>query len=85
MDSWDGQERRDVDKDWLERDRMLSEIHSDMKYLLKWSDDHDRSDDKRFKEVNDKVVLGMWGVVVCVIIVVANGGLSAIKFIFNVH
>ncbi len=30
---YDGQERRNVDKDWLERDRMLTEVFQNTKFI----------------------------------------------------
>jgi len=56
MDKWDGSERRkNVDKDWLERDRMLSEIHTDMKHLTDWAKSHDQSDNNRFQIVEKRI------------------------------
>jgi len=52
---YEGQERRKVDRDWLERDRMLSEIHTDVKYVMKWIDEHDRADDKRFDKISGRI------------------------------
>jgi len=55
MDKWDGKERRNMESDWLSRDRMLSEIHSDVKHLSNWAREHDQSDNNRFEMVNKRV------------------------------
>ena len=48
-------ERRKMDRDWIERDRILSELHSDMKHLVEWSKTHDQLDNNRFKFIGDRV------------------------------
>ena len=53
--TWDGVERRKMDRDWLDRDRMLSEIHTDMKHMLDWAKSHDTSDNDRFRTLGDRV------------------------------
>jgi hypothetical protein len=45
---WDGIERRVVDRDWIERDRLLTEIHTNTKDLPLKLDEHKKWDDKRF-------------------------------------
>jgi len=56
MKDWDGRtERRKMSEDWIERDRLLSEVHSDMKHLLEWAKTHDNSDNTRFKAIGDRV------------------------------
>lgn len=35
-------------------DKMM-EVHSDMKHIRRWSEDHDEQDDIRFSETNKKV------------------------------
>ena len=52
---YEGQERRKMERDWLERDRLLTEVHADMKYFLKWADEHDRSDNHRFEKANSRI------------------------------
>lgn len=61
---WDGIERRKgdrrkmgqgVDRDWLERDRLITEIHGHTLHMMEWAKKHDESDTARFKLVNDKV------------------------------
>lgn len=44
-----------MDRDWLERDRMLSEIHSDVKHITEWARKHDQSDNDKFKSIGDRV------------------------------
>lgn len=53
--TWDRVERRKMEKDWIERDRLLSEVHSDVRHMVAWSKEHDEDDDKRFKIVGDRV------------------------------
>ena len=48
-------ERRKMNEDWIERDRLLSEVHSDMKHLVTWAKEHDTSDNNRFKTIGDRV------------------------------
>lgn len=49
MSDWDGKtERRRMDQDWIQRDRLLTEIHSNTKDLPKKLDEHIKFDDKRF-------------------------------------
>ena len=47
--SWDGKtERRTMSRDWIERDRLLSEIHANTRDLPKKLEDHQAWDNKRF-------------------------------------
>jgi hypothetical protein len=68
MENWDGKERRLMNQDQINRDRLLSEVHSDIKHLLKWADEHTKDDEKRFKEVDtrmkmaEKVIYGALGI-----------------------
>ena len=53
-----------MSQDWIERDRLLSETHSDVKHLVEWSKAHTADDDKRFKEVKADIETGkklVWG------------------------
>jgi len=85
MSTWSGEERRKgMDKDWLERDRLLSETHAGVQSIKEWAEKHDKEDNARFKEVNDKFKLALKVGAVCAIIIVANGGLEAIRVIFNI-
>lgn len=78
MSNWDGKERRSMNQDQIDRDRLLTEIHSDMKHILNWSEKHDASDDKRFKEVNLKTD---WTIrIACMGI----GGLVVLQFILKI-
>ena len=52
---WSGKERRQLNNDWIERDRLLSEVHTDMKHLVEWAKTHDRSDNEKFKVIGDRV------------------------------
>jgi hypothetical protein len=65
--TWDGEERRrGVSNDWIERDRLLSEVHSDMKHMLAWAKEHNDDDNTRFKIVGDRVTgieKMVWGAV----------------------
>lgn len=78
MASWDGKERRNLNNgdDWLKRDRMLTEVHSDMKHLVEWSKSHDTLDNNRFKAASDRIdwlekvaYLGIGGIVVMEVII----------------
>lgn len=53
---WDGTERRKMDRDWIERDRLLSETHSDVRHLVMWSKEHTDDDNKRFKLMADRIL-----------------------------
>ena len=54
--TWDGKERREgMSNDWIERDRLLSEVHSDVKHIVQWAKEHHEDDDRRFKIVGDRV------------------------------
>lgn len=55
MNEWDGKERRGVSNDWIERDRLLSEVHSDCKHIVQWAKDHTSDDEKRFEKVNKDI------------------------------
>lgn len=73
---WDGVERRKVDKDWIERDRLLSEVHSDIKHMVVWAKEHTEEDNKRFGMVDKRVNwlektmwLGIGGLSLLIIIV----------------
>jgi len=52
---WSGKERRKLSNDWIERDRLLSEVHTDMKHLVEWAKSHDKSDNEKFKVIGDRV------------------------------
>lgn len=58
MQEWDGIERRGMDRDWVERDRMLTEVHSDMKHMVRWAEDHTKDDDTRFAVVTKDIDAG---------------------------
>ena len=55
MSNWDGKERRGVERDWIERDRLLTEVHQDMKHLLSWTETHEQSDNSRFELANKRI------------------------------
>ena len=44
-----------MNNDWIERDRLLSEVHADMKHLVEWAKSHDKSDNEKFKLIGDRV------------------------------
>ena len=54
MNEWDGVERRNMSQDQVNRDRLLTEVHSDMKHLLDWARTHDTSDNDRFDAINKR-------------------------------
>ena len=52
--NWDGKERREsmFGKDFYDK---MMEMHTDLKHMVKWSEDHDETDNDRFEETNKKV------------------------------
>ena len=61
---WDGKERRDMNSDWVERDRLLTEVHSDVKHIAEWAKKHDVEDIARFSLVTKEIEVGkkvLWG------------------------
>lgn len=55
-DDWDGRERRKrMNQDQVDRDRLLTEVHSDVKHIVLWSKKHDEDDTERFEELNKRV------------------------------
>lgn len=54
--SWDGNERRKMSEFDLQRDRLITEMHSDIKHLVKKFDDHAESDEKQFKKQGDNIL-----------------------------
>ena len=62
--NYDGAERRKVDKDWIERDRLLSKMDSKLDHIVKWSNEHTIDDNKRFELVTKEIEVGkriLWG------------------------
>lgn len=53
--AWDGEERRSLDKDWVERDRLLSEVHANVGHLVDWAKTHDKEDKDRFGLANARI------------------------------
>lgn len=57
-----------MNQDQVNRDRLLSEVHADIKHLLKWADEHTKDDENRFKEVDgrmkvaEKIIYGSLGI-----------------------
>lgn len=47
-----------MDRDWVERDRLLTEVHSNVSHLVTWAKEHTAEDDTRFKEVKADIELG---------------------------
>lgn len=73
--AWDGKDRREG-QDWIERDRLLSEVHSDIKHVIEWTKTHTKMDDDRhgdnlnkFDKINasvafhSKIIYGALGIV----------------------
>ena len=53
MVEWNGEERRTMfNQDFYDK---MMEIHSDMKHIGRWTEEHDDHDDIRFNETNKKV------------------------------
>ena len=63
--TWDGKERRAMNQDQIDRDRMLTEVHSDVTYIRKWADKHEKDDDIRFKWAFAAIIIlaGVTGVI----------------------
>lgn len=54
--NWDGKERRQrMSQDQIERDRLLTEVHSDIKHIVTWSKKHDVDDDTRFEKLDGRL------------------------------
>lgn len=70
MSEWEGQERRGMNQDQRERDRLLTETHSNVSHLLKSFDGHVNEDRESFDgirkdmEFQKKVIYGCVGVFV---------------------
>lgn len=68
MSESNGEERRTMNQDQINRDRLLSEVHSDVKHILKWSEDHTKEDAERFDSIDkrikwaEKILYGALGV-----------------------
>lgn len=58
---------------YQKRDQMLGEIHKGVQNLESWCKTHDEKDDKRFKEVNEKL---LWGAMAIIIVAFASGVLG---------
>ena len=72
------------------RDIMLAEIHSDMKYIRQGVEEgkadlksHEAKDEKFQEKIHEKIGWGIKIAIAVLIIVAANGGLSAIKTLFT--
>ena len=68
------------DELYKKRDEILGEIHSDMKHMIKWTDEHDRKDDSRFSEINKKL---LWGGLAILVIASASGVLGQVLGFFK--
>lgn len=72
---WDGEDRRRA-SDWIERDRMLTETHQDVRYITKWIASHEEKCEKKFLKiesdnaVRDKVIYGGLGAVWLLIVII---------------
>lgn len=73
-----------MNQDQVERDRLLTEIASDVKHILTWTETHEKSDNQRFEDVNKKITWFMKVGVVCAVIIVANGGIGALKVLLSI-
>ena len=56
--SYDGPERRGMNQDQINRDRLLTEVHQDVKHIVAWAKQHDEDDDTRFATVSTDI---SWG------------------------
>jgi hypothetical protein len=73
MGDWDGSERRKMSQQEIQRDRLLTEVHNDMKHVVKWTEEHDRDDKQRFADVNNKL---LYGAIALIIVAFASGVLG---------
>lgn len=64
-----------MNQDQIERDRMLTEVHTNMDHLVQWTKTHDLADDTRFREINKKL---FWGAIALLIVAAASGSLPQI-------
>lgn len=76
---------------YQKRDLILQEISDRTKYLVERADKSDEAlkihlvDDKDFqKEINSKMSWGIKIAVIVLVIVAANGGMTAIKVLFHI-
>ena len=59
-----------MNQDQINRDRLLTEVHSDMKHIVSWAKKHDVDDNDRFASIHKdidngkKVIYGAAGVIV---------------------
>ena len=42
-------------QDWIDRDRLLTEVHRDIKHIVEWAKSHDNFDNERFKNANTRI------------------------------
>ena len=65
------EDRRGMNKDWIERDRLLSKIDSNVDQIVLWSKTHETKDDATFKEIKKRI---FWLTVACVVMAMIIGG-----------
>ena len=76
--TYEGGERRHMNQDQIDRDRLLSETHFYAKSVSEWAEKHDKKDDERFKEITVEVQKGkrfVW---------VGIGGFAMLEFILRI-
>ena len=64
-----------MNQDQIDRDRLLTETHSNVKHIADWCESHDKKDDARFMKVERDIDGGkriVWG---------ATGIFVAVEFI----
>ena len=53
---WDGKENRKLmNQDQIDRDRLLTEVHANVKQIVVWAEKHDKLDTERFSEVKKQI------------------------------
>ena len=77
MPEYGGIERRNVSQDQINRDRLLTEVHTDLKHMVSWTKDHDSQDNKRFKDITVKLD---W---TTKMVYMGLGGLICLQFLFH--
>ena len=67
-----------MNQDQINRDRLLTEVHSDMKHIVTWAKKHDVDDDSRFANIRKDIEVGKR------VVYGAIGALVVIEFIIKI-
>ena len=55
MTNWDEKDRRSMNQDQIERDRLLTEVHANMLHIVDWTKRHEEYDNQRFLIANSRI------------------------------